>query len=446
MLVVMVFISIFLISCDGNDQTLFRVQKDGLYGFINGQGELIIEPQYKYVSSFSKDGVACVINELKIVMDTTEIDVDSCVFVNYGYINKKNQRINDNNIITINPNLMEFWEHYGLYKIVEKYNNGTLSFRSNILNHLYFNNDLYIFQDAGTKLLGYKDIKCNIVIEPKYEWCRRFRNGVAIVFRPTNDILNDFDITDSLTLNKAAYHVLNKGGAINTNGELIIDYDYFYIHDFMANGTTWAATIAPDDLGQLKKDWACIDKTGTIIAGPIASGAKDMIYNNDKYPICQIGFGVFGTYYTFIDKFGTYLSDFDNDGAVSLSNELFDDVIRFSDGVAGLHATYRNNTGWFFVDSTLFPISIAYDSILPFSENLAAAKELTNGFHPSKWGFVKKSHTDNSIIQAIPFAYSECGSFHNGLAYFLNKGNAYDTEGYINKQGDVVWQTKRKNY
>lgn len=75
---------------------------------------------------------------------------------------------------------------------------------------------------------------------------------------------------------------------------------------------------------------------------------------------------------------------------------------------------------------------------------MAAVKELAEGYRVCKWGFVKKNISCNSVIQAIPFIYSECGSFQHGLAYFSNKGNAYDVEGYINKDGDIVWQTKRK--
>ena len=45
---------------------------------------------------------------------------------------------------------------------------------------------------------------------------------------------------------------------------------------------------------------------------------------------------------------------------------------------------------------------------------------------------------------SIPSSFSECGSFAGGLAYFMNYGTTFDVEGYINKQGKIIWQTKRK--
>ena len=442
----LLLISIFLVSCVEYDNTLFRIQQNGLYGFINNKGEIVIEPQYKYVGGFSKEGLACVINQLKIEINNESYKKDSCIIVNYSYINKKNQRVKDGDTMIITPNLLSFWGEKELYKMVKKYNDGFLDFRSELLNQLSFNDGLYIFQDEESKLLGYKDIQNNIVIVPEYDRCNGFCNGVAVVFEPMQSIIDNTDFADTLSL----YRILNRCGAINTKGDIIIDYEYSIIQNYLSNGTTWAMTISPSDYGRVTEDWVCINKNGTVITGPIGSADGGWVYNNDEFPIFQMDFGFLGKYYTFIDKNGNYLSDFDNDGVLSLpfgedsTPEMFNDVIRFSDGIAGLYANYRNTTGWYFIDSTLLPISTAYDSILPFSENMAAVKELAEGYRVCKWGFVKKNISCNSVIQAIPFIYSECGSFQHGLAYFSNKGNAYDVEGYINKDGDIVWQTKRK--
>ena len=56
-----------------------------------------------------------------------------------------------------------------------------------------------------------------------------------------------------------------------------------------------------------------------------------------------------------------------------------------------------------------------------------------------KWGYINKK---DEVV--IPFKFSECESFINGLAYFKTEGNTFDIEGYINKSGKCVWQTKRK--
>lgn len=436
-------------SCENNNQVLYRIQQDGLYGFIDNQGRIAIEPQYKYVSSFSKDGFALVLNQLKIEIDNTPLRRDSCVIVNYGYINKKNQRVNDGNIMTITPNALSMWGENELYKMVSSYNNGMLEFRSQLLNQLMLNDGLFMFQDEQTKLFGYKDIRNNIIIEPQFDRCKGFRNGAAIVFEPIKSITENTDFSDSLSF----YRILNKCGAINTNGNFIIDYEYFIIQDFMSNETTWAMTISPSDYGRATEDWVCINKKGDILIGPIGSSEGGWVYNNKDYPIYQMDFGFLGTYYSFVDKNGNFLSDFNNDGVLNLplseeggQPEMFPDVIKFSEGVAGINAIYKNKEGWFFVDKNMSVLSSVYDSILPFSDNMAAVKELAEGYRVKKWGFVKKDPSSNTIVQAIPFSYSECGSFDNGLAYFSNKGNAYNVEGYINKNGDIVWQTKRKNF
>lgn len=134
--------------------------------------------------------------------------------------------------------------------------------------------------------------------------------------------------------------------------------------------------------------------------------------------------------------------------AKTARSELFKDVTRFSDGVAGIKG-YNDNgqSAWYFVEKNFLPMSEPYDSLLSFSEGFAAVKELTfigeQSSHWGKWGFVKMQSPDSTIVQAIPYSFSECGSFHGGLAYFLNEGSTFDMEGFINYQGKIVWQTKR---
>lgn len=441
-----------LASCTRKGEVLYRVQENGLFGFINKQGAMVITPQYKYVSAFSKEGVALVINELKL-------ETDSSVLVNYGYINKLNQRINDGNIMKIKSAVVSFWNDKGLYDLVEKYNRGTLGFRSRVLSQLELRHGLYLYQDMelpnviigdkemdlpkiGGDLFGYKDINNNIVIDAQFGVGREFHNGVAIVRMPTHEALVRDYYSDTVY-----FRGLNTWGAVNTSGEMLVDYDYFFIQDYIDDGTTWAMTVSVDDYGQFIKEWVEIDNKGTIIAGLIPNRIE-WIYNNEKFPIVMFDFGFLGYYYTFIDKHGKFISDFDNDGAISLPlseeggrSEVFDDVIRFSNDVAGVHGNHMDKEGWFFIDKSFSVLSKAYDSIHPFSENMAAVKELKE-FH-REWGYVKKDPSTNSIIQAIPFSYSECGDFYNGLAYFSNYGNAFSVEGYIDTDGEIVWQTKR---
>lgn len=457
----LILFTIFLASCVSNaskKQTLFRIQNNGLYGFINKQGEVIIEPQYKYVSPFSKDDVALVINELKL-------NSDSSIFVNYGFIDKQNQRINEGNTMKIEKTVVSFWEYKNIYDLVEKYNCGSLDFRSRVLPQLEFRDGLYLYQDLklpekirigdekvelpsikiGGDLFGYKDINNNVIIDAQYDVGREFHNGVAVIRMSTYEALANNYYLDTIYLRG-----LNVWGAINTSGERVVDFEYFYIQDYLDDGTTWAMTLSMDKdnpIEQIRKEWVSINKNGEIIAGPLQYNIA-WIYNNDTSPIIAFDLGFLGVFYSFIDKNGIFLTDFDNDGALNLPlseeggmSEMFKDVTRFSDGIAGIFGVYMNNPGWYFVDKDFSVLSSAYDSIHSFSENLAAVQELRR--FQGKWGFVKKDSSSNAVIQTIPFIFSECGDFYNGLAYFSNHGNAFDVEGYINHEGVVVWQTKR---
>ena len=54
---------LMLFSCNHTNLSLYRIQENGKFGFINNNGEVVIEPQYKYVGYFNKDGYATVITD-----------------------------------------------------------------------------------------------------------------------------------------------------------------------------------------------------------------------------------------------------------------------------------------------------------------------------------------------------------------------------------------------
>jgi hypothetical protein len=185
---------------------------------------------------------------------------------------------------------------------------------------------LFVFQDKKTGLYGYKDNQGNIKIEAKYRFCHEFRDGVAVV---------KFDIKDTNDYN----NLLNSYGIVDTMGNIVAS-DYTHINDFGENGLTWALTtyLSIDD-NQLRRDWVQINKQGVIKLGPIPNIV--WIYNNPDYPICVIDMG-FSSFYTFLDKNGNFLSDFNHDQRLNLmkneekAGELFSDVTFFSYGIAGI--------------------------------------------------------------------------------------------------------------
>ena len=80
---------------------LIRVQKDGLYGFINEDGTIAIEPQYRAASTFN-EGLAVV-----------AVDIDSFTVL-YGYIDKENHTI-------IQPKYQYANPFFNGYAVVKQY-------------------------------------------------------------------------------------------------------------------------------------------------------------------------------------------------------------------------------------------------------------------------------------------------------------------------------------
>lgn len=444
-------VALTLLSCNNNDFCLYRIQVNGLFGFIDSIGDVKIDPQYKYVGEFSKDGYACVISRISIEEEKSPFsklgipgvseNTDSCICIKYGYINPQNELVVD----TVNQLRIPFYSIYDwggsdLIEFAHKYIVNNLDFRENAIDALSLNDGLFVFQDKDSKLFGYKDIKGDIKIEAKYKLCRMFNNGVAVV-KYTKDLgkidkISDSSITESL----------NSKGVIDVNGNMVVT-DYAIINDYNTEGLTWAlsASFSLEDNG-FKRDWVQIDKKGDIKKGPISNIAH--IYNNKEYPIIVINTGFMGVYYSFLDENGDYLTDFNGDKGLSLSfdgserTELFKDVTRFSNGLAGtIGYNSEGESAWIFRDRNLDPISEPYDSLLPFSEGLAAVKQLTHldkfSSHMGKWGFISMD-ADSTLSLSIPYSFSECGSFTGGLAYFMNTGATFDIEGYINKQGKII--------
>lgn len=187
-----------------------------------------------------------------------------------------------------------------------------LGFREKALDKLVLNDGLFVFQDKDSKLFGYKDIEGNIKIEPKYELCSMFSNGVAVVKNKKDQVkidkFSDSSITESL----------NSTSVIDINGNMVVK-DYAIINDYTKDGLTWALSVSfsLDDDNGFKRDWVLIDKKGDIKKGPISNIAH--IYNNQEYPIIAIDMGFMGVYYSFLDENGEYLTDFNGNKQLSLS-------------------------------------------------------------------------------------------------------------------------------
>lgn len=78
------FLTLLICSCHNNSK-LWRIQDNGLYGFVDSLGNEIIKPQYKYVGNF-RAGYACVITDAKLEIKDLGLRKDTLLKVKYGYI------------------------------------------------------------------------------------------------------------------------------------------------------------------------------------------------------------------------------------------------------------------------------------------------------------------------------------------------------------------------
>ena len=218
-------------------------------------------------------------------------------------------------------------------------------------------------------------------------------------------------------------------GVIDTKGNIIVEPYYVGIRPY-ANGYTWAFTF-DFDLGIAM--WL-LDKEGRAVQGPyINSKAADFSDNG----LAVAEFNLYGyKICTYIKNDGTFLTDFNNNGMLDISErrEFCDDAKSFNEG----YAPVKINEEWAFINEDCNILSHGYDSTGVFSEGYA--KVMFDGLHGKQWGYI-----DTEFNLVIPYKYTECSAFHNGLAYFRKEDMNNTTEGYINKQGTIVWYTTNDN-
>ena len=91
-ILILILINCTIGSCNktikNNNLCLYRVQVNGLYGFIDSMGNTVIAPQYKYASSFTDDGFALVIVSMKKLRT-------NLAKIQYGVINKDGDLVED---------------------------------------------------------------------------------------------------------------------------------------------------------------------------------------------------------------------------------------------------------------------------------------------------------------------------------------------------------------
>ena len=242
---IIIVICIAAISCSNYNGNLYRIHDKNLYGFIDSIGNVVIKPQFKYVSRF-QDGVALVISDMcevfqtytlmakkiidgKLIVDTSDIKLSGGIKVQYGYINTRGKIIIDTvQIITLDKK-----NSCIPYSLIEdafsEFVNDSLEFNTSIVNELLPFNKLFLYQDIHSKLWGYKNSKYETYIMPNYKYAGAFSEGLAIVNFP--------DTTKNILKPEA----IGSYGVIDTRGNIIVPPEYVSISPYN-NGFSWATT------------------------------------------------------------------------------------------------------------------------------------------------------------------------------------------------------------
>lgn len=253
------------------DDLLLPIKVDGKYGYINENGEVVIEPKYDYAGEFSR-GLADVkiggkdgyINKEGAIVVEPKYD-QTCVFYEdiarikddgkYGYINRKG-------MIVVEPKYdeadNEFSEGLARIKVDGKYGyidkRGWIVVEPKYDNAYEFSEGLAIIK-IGRKY-GYINKTGEIVVEPKYDAASEFSEGMAAV--------------------GIGEYLGEKWGYINKYGEIVVEPKYDKAYEFSEG-------LAAVQIGDYPKDnWGCINKDGDVIV-PIKYQDINLSYIHDGW-------------------------------------------------------------------------------------------------------------------------------------------------------------------
>jgi hypothetical protein len=425
-----------VLSCSDTNKRLLRIQENGKYGFIDTLGNIVIDPQYKYVGGFTNDGYALVITKASIENDTLSLT--------YGYIDINNKFVVDTtNLLRVSiPDLSALWHINYAKDFVAKFDVDSLEFLTSCFASLRLSQGFYQYTDSNN-LIGYKDLKGNIRIPAKYKYAGAFYNDVAFV-------------SEGLSLDEDSIVNFNCISLINSKGEYLKEKAWAYVPNEFLDGHTWCAELDIDktDLNKIPTMvWTQIDETGKTTIGPINANVGSQIYNGYRNNDAELYLFHFPDMlgldmgYSYINKNGKYATDKNNDNmivtwACGEDAEVLDDATSFSEGLAGIKVYVDGESRWTFMTPNLEVATYElYDSVKPFTDGLAVVQQLNTSYkHLGNWGVI-----DRNFNLIIPYKFSEISQFSvDGFAYARISSSKYDREGWINRKGEFIWETNRQ--
>ena len=434
------------------DNTLFKQgllsieDERGLYGFVNAEGEYVIEPKFDSVNDFSSNGLAVVrvddvygyinvkgeyVIEPRFKM-ALPFDDNGLAQIQtekgYGYIDSNGEYIvepiyysvsgfDENGIAIIGREYYQSYEPYT--EQVDPIEYTYVDSEGNLLFDRWFDKAT-AFNESGLAVVGVKykyekyitpyhysyvygykygciDIEGNYVISPQYKEISKFTtNGLASVCIDGSD---EFSYSD-----------VDLYGYVNSRGEEVIPCDsmmYSHTSDFADNGLAMVKPLNGGKCGYIYSDGSLAIEAKYDSASAFTSNGIALVgikSENGNYK------------YGYINEKGGYIIEPQFDDATSFSDDGLARVL--VDGKCG----YINKNGKYIIQPK-------FDNAFEFSDN-GLAIVVVNG----KYGCVNKK--GEYVVEP---QYDEAFSFtDNGLAKVKCDGKY----GYINESGKTIIEPK----
>lgn len=412
------------------NQELYPFRENGKWGYINQEGEIIVEPQFEDACDFVGEYAA-------VLLDTTMLKSIKefglgwqsphwCIIDKRGHIQTKgNLQSPFYGRITLTTDGYAIGSHSEDDCLeITRIKDG-VPFSISLLNGEVDCNDILFntmedlqrdgmlaYHDIHTDLWGFLDAKGNPLIAPKY--LRAYHsNGRAWVQEPNKrwslidtkgNVLYEAEYGSFLGEGLSCVAIDDKFGFIDSTGTMTVKPKFYDLVDGFENGLLLAKIFVDNEL-----KYALVDKTGKIVIGPY-----EQLSLSDS-PDGLISFGV-------TDSSGYKEGYLDMKGNVVISPRFYQ-ASNFSEGLAwvsmsedGLYG-YIDKTGEYVIQPTF---------------------ESADKFHKCGLAIVKQGELSGVIDKTgkyiLPPEYSFIDFYDTGMIRFERDGKY----GYANTQGEII--------
>lgn len=414
-----------------------KVSDTSGYGFVDRDGNWVIQPRFMRASSFS--------NAIALV----EIDSVVSKQKHKAYIDKSGNQLFKMDF----PHADEFHGEFACVSILDRHDRRVIDTKGTLLPE-QFHRVLPFHEDlAGAEvgrsdppLFGFINREYELVIPAKFTVIDKFEKGLAVV--AVGGIYHFTGCTDHLdgcrfgVIDKSGQFVIDpsfsklkrltsdvfdfrdeankRGGLIDRNGKVIVELP--------SPGDSWEISE-----GFIAFAWNCgddstfgkfgfIDLAGNIVIEPRFSFAypfsdgRALVSDHKKDD----------TAYGYIDKTGELVIPI-----------RFKSAEPFCEGLAAVQVVQNGNTGWGFIGlDGEFVVPPRFKRVENFSQGLASVQLPQE--EGGKWGYI-----DKSGAMAIPAIYdSYAGSFDNERAIITVSG---DRKGIIDRSGEYILPPEYKS-